>query len=45
MKGWPVMTLLRGEVIIERGTFVSSTGKGQCCLRKIDPAILEGPAA
>lgn len=45
VKGWPVMTMLRGEVIIERGTFVSGTGKGQCCLRKMDPAILQGPAA
>jgi dihydropyrimidinase len=45
VKGWPVLTMLRGEVIIERATLVSSTAKGQCCLRKIDPAILQGPAA
>ncbi|MFQ5851192.1 MAG: dihydropyrimidinase [Candidatus Binatia bacterium] len=43
VKGWPVMTVLRGQVIIDRGMLVDSTPQGQCCLRRIDPAILRGP--
>lgn len=45
VKGWPVMTLLRGKVVVDRGTLVSKTPQGQCFRRRIDPEILQGPAA
>lgn len=45
VKGWLVLTLLRGQVVVENGTLVSKAGQGQCCLRKIYPAIFQGPAA
>ena len=45
VKGWPVMSLLRGQVIIDRGSLVNNTPQGQCCLRKIDPEIFTGPTA
>ncbi|MBI4524666.1 MAG: dihydropyrimidinase [Deltaproteobacteria bacterium] len=45
VKGWPVMSLLRGQVIIDRGKLVNNAGQGQCCPRKIDPEIFKGPAA
>ncbi len=45
VKGWPVMTLLRGQVIIDNGTLVNKVAQGKCYLRKLDPAILQGPAA
>lgn len=45
VKGWPVLALLRGDVIIDKGMLVNNAGQGRCCLRKIDPQILKGPAA
>ncbi len=45
VKGWPVMTLLRGQVIVDNGTLINKVAQGKCCLRKLDPAILQGPAA
>lgn len=45
VKGWPVMSLLRGEVIIDRGSLVNNAPQGQCRLRKINPEIFTGPAA
>ena len=45
VKGWPVMTLLRGQIVVDNGKLANKTGRGQCCLRKIDPAILEGAVA
>jgi len=45
VKGWPVMTLLRGEVIVDGGALVNGAPRGQCCLRKIDRLILREPIA
>ncbi|HYR38693.1 MAG TPA: amidohydrolase family protein, partial [Methylomirabilota bacterium] len=42
--GWPVMTILRGRVIAERGKLLGSTGDGQLLTRKIDPRVLNRPA-
>ncbi|MBI4528723.1 MAG: dihydropyrimidinase [Deltaproteobacteria bacterium] len=45
VKGWPVTTMLRGEIVADRGTLVNKTPRGRCCLRKLDPLILREPAA
>ena len=42
--GWPVTTLLRGKVIVERGTLVGTTSDGRQLQRKIDPVVLRRPA-
>jgi dihydropyrimidinase len=42
--GWPVMTLLRGTVIAERGKLLGSATDGRLLTRRIDPAILRRPA-
>src|SRR3989442_14657432 len=42
--GWPVMTILRGRVIADRGKLLGSTGDGQLLTRKIDPRVLNRPA-
>jgi dihydropyrimidinase len=42
--GWPVMTLLRGKAIAERGKLLGSTSDGRLLTRRIDPAILRRPA-
>ena len=44
VSGWPVMTLLRGKVIAERGKLVGTTSDGRLLTRRIDPAILRRPA-
>jgi dihydropyrimidinase len=44
VSGWPVMTLLRGRVIAERGRLVGTTGDGRLLARKIERPILERPA-
>ena len=44
IEGWPVMTLLRGKVIAERGKLLGAAGDGQLVKRRIDPAVLRRPA-
>lgn len=44
VSGWPVMTLLRGKVIAERGRLLGSPSDGQLVFRRIDPAVLRRPA-
>jgi dihydropyrimidinase len=41
--GWPVVTVLRGRVIAERGKVLGSTLDGQLLLRKLDPHVLQRP--
>ncbi len=43
VSGWPVMTLLRGKVIAERGELRGSPADGRLLSRRIDPAILHRP--
>ena len=43
IEGWPVMTLLRGKVIAERGKLLGASGDGQLVKRRIDPAVLRRP--
>lgn len=42
--GWPVTTILRGKVVVEDGVLVGGPGDGRWLSRKMDPAILAGPA-
>jgi dihydropyrimidinase len=42
--GWPVVTVLRGRVITERGRLAGDVRGGRLVPRKIDRAILERPA-
>jgi dihydropyrimidinase len=42
--GWPVTTLLRGRVIVDRGRLLGTTGDGRLLARTIDGAILRRPA-
>jgi dihydropyrimidinase len=43
--GWPVMTLLRGKVIVENGQLQAELGYGQLIPRRLDPVVLRRPAA
>jgi dihydropyrimidinase len=42
--GWPVTTLLRGKVIVDRGALLGTTSDGRELTRAIDPVILRRPA-
>jgi dihydropyrimidinase len=42
--GWPVVTILRGRVIAERGRLAGDARGGRLVPRKIDRAVLERPA-
>ena len=39
---WPVVTLLRGKVMVENGKYLASAGDGQYLKRKISSDILGG---
>ena len=43
MTGWPVVTILRGQVIADRGKLLGSASDGRLVTRKIDPQILQRP--
>ena len=45
VEGWPVMTILRGKVIVENGKLLGTLGDGQLVSRKIDPVVLRRPAS
>ena len=42
-QGYPVMTILRGKVIVEDGKLTGSAADGQWLSRKIAPGILARP--
>jgi dihydropyrimidinase len=44
LHGYPIMTILRGKVIVENGAFTGSPSDGGWLSRKIDRAVIEGPA-
>jgi dihydropyrimidinase len=44
-RGWPVMTILRGKVLVEDGKMAGKLGTGKLIPRKIDPVVLRRPAA
>jgi dihydropyrimidinase len=41
--GWPVMTLVRGEVVVDRGRLTGSLDHGQWLPRRLDRTVLDGP--
>ena len=43
-RGYPVMTILRGKVIVEEGRLAGSSSDGQWLSRKVAPGILARPA-
>ena len=44
IQGWPVTTILRGQVVVENGQFSGTPGRGQLIPRKIGQDILNKPA-
>ncbi len=44
IRGWPVMTVLRGKVIVEGGRLLGEPGDGRLVPRRIDPVVLRRPA-
>ena len=43
VEGWPVMTILRGKVMVEDGNFHGTLGDGRFQRRKLDPAVADRP--
>ena len=43
IEGWPVTTILRGNVVVEDGNFSAAPGGGQFLRRKVDPAVANRP--
>tara|TARA_B100000315_G_scaffold151163_1_gene139976 strand:- start:8909 stop:10333 length:1425 start_codon:yes stop_codon:yes gene_type:complete len=44
VEGWPVLTILRGKVVVEDGELKSSLGSGRFQPRKVDPEYASRPA-
>jgi dihydropyrimidinase len=44
VRGWPTLTVLRGEVVVENGRLHSQPGSGEFIPRKLDRDVLERPA-
>lgn len=44
VSGWPVLTMLRGKVIVDHGRLLGSPVDGRPVAREIDGAILARPA-
>jgi dihydropyrimidinase len=40
---WPAITLLRGKVMVENGTFLGNASDGKRVARKLAPEVLSGP--
>ena len=43
--GWPVTTILRGNVVVDNREFKAAPGSGQFIPRKIDTAVTNRPVA
>ena len=43
VSGWPIMTMLRGALVVERGTLLGSLSGGRQLTRRIDPVVLQRP--
>lgn len=43
VRGWPVATILRGNVVVEDGRLLGSPGDGRFVKRRIEPDVLAGP--
>lgn len=42
-RGYPVTTILRGNVVADDGALLGSPGDGQWLARRVDPSVLAGP--
>jgi dihydropyrimidinase len=42
--GWPVTTILRGKIAVDRGELLVDPSYGRRITRSVSPAILNGPA-
>jgi dihydropyrimidinase len=42
--GWPVTTILRGKIAVDRGELLVDSRYGRRLARKVAPAVLDGPA-
>ena len=42
--GYPVMTVLRGKVVVERGKLFGSLSDGRWLPRRVDSRVLSAPA-
>jgi dihydropyrimidinase len=45
VRGWPVTTILRGKVVVDRGRLLGSPSDGRLVRRKIDADVLRRPRA
>ncbi len=45
VKGWPIVTIFRGNVLWENGQFQGKAGDGQFLKRKIPPELFKGVIA
>ena len=43
-RGYPVTTVLRGKIVVDDGKLLGAAGDGRWLKRRVDPAILAGPA-
>ena len=43
VQGWPVVTILRGAVVVEDGALAVEPGFGRFVPRKLEPDVLERP--
>jgi dihydropyrimidinase len=41
--GWPVLTMVRGRVVVDRGELVGTADHGRWLPRHLDRAVLDGP--
>ena len=44
VRGWPITTIVRGQVVVDQGRLLGSPKLGEWLPRRIDPAVLKGPA-
>jgi dihydropyrimidinase len=44
VRGWPVTTILRGKVVVDRGRLLGDLGDGRLVPRKIAPEVLRRPS-
>ena len=43
VQGWPMMTIMRGAVVVEDGQFKAKLGSGKFVRRKLDPEVAQRP--
>jgi len=43
VKGWPVMTIARGKIIVDNGKYLGSSGDGKYLKLKLNPEVLNHP--